>query len=202
VICGFITFFHPLLCADALRVALRNSPALTPTIPEVAVHDGRGYANHTSATQLKAVKDQLRAQGLNPMQWMLGRSVPRQIDLAQYSDEVIEKVAKTVQGSELLRALSDSETFIRPNTPCNIGSWDRRGRVLRASMSLVVIGFAASVSTAAAQYLPPQPPPVGYPPPAYYGYWGSTSVLSGQSLSAVRHSALWVVNQVRTAELS
>jgi hypothetical protein len=98
------------------------------------------------------------------MQWMLGRSVPRQIDLAQYSDEVIEKVAKTVQGSAALRALSDSE---RPNTPCNIGSWDRRGRVLRASMSLVVIGFAASVSTAAAQYLPPQPPPVGYPPPAY-----------------------------------
>jgi lipoprotein-anchoring transpeptidase ErfK/SrfK len=39
-------------------------------------------------------------------------------------------------------------------------------------MSLVVIGVAASVSTAAAQYLPPQPPPVGYPPPAYYGYRG------------------------------
>ena len=46
------------------------------------------------------------------------------------------------------------------------------------SISLVVIGFAASISSAAAQYLPPQLPPVGnppynyssrgYPPPAYY----------------------------------
>jgi hypothetical protein len=34
----------------------------------------------------------------------------------------------------------------------------------------VVIGFAASVRTAAAQYIPPQPPPLGYPPPAYYSY--------------------------------
>jgi hypothetical protein len=40
-------------------------------------------------------------------------------------------------------------------------------------MSVVVIGFAASISTAAAQYLPPQPPPLGYPPPpAYYPYPG------------------------------
>ena len=40
-------------------------------------------------------------------------------------------------------------------------------------MSLVVIGFAASISTAAAQYLPPQSPPLGYPPPpAYYPYRG------------------------------
>ena len=35
-----------------------------------------------------------------------------------------------------------------------------------------MIGFAASISTAAAQYLPPQSPPVGYPPPAYYPYRG------------------------------
>ena len=45
-----------------------------------------------------------------------------------------------------------------------------------------MIGFAASIGTAAAQYLPPQSPPVGYPPPAYayrgyppptyYGYQG------------------------------
>jgi hypothetical protein len=55
---------------------------------------------------------------------------------------------------------------------------DRRSRVLRTGTSLVVIGFAASISRAAAQYLPPQLPPVGnppynypsrgYPPPAYY----------------------------------
>ena len=41
---------------------------------------------------------------------------------------------------------------------------------MRASISLVVIGFAASIGTAAAQYLPPEPPPMGYPPPAYYPY--------------------------------
>ena len=49
---------------------------------------------------------------------------------------------------------------------------------MRTSTSLVVIGFAASISRAAAQYLPLQLPPVGnppynypsrgYPPPAYY----------------------------------
>jgi lipoprotein-anchoring transpeptidase ErfK/SrfK len=33
-----------------------------------------------------------------------------------------------------------------------------------------VIGFAASISTAAAQYLPAQPPSLDYPPPAYYPY--------------------------------
>jgi lipoprotein-anchoring transpeptidase ErfK/SrfK len=44
--------------------------------------------------------------------------------------------------------------------------------VLRASISFVVIGFvfAASISTAAAQYFPPQPPPVGYPAPPNYSY--------------------------------
>ena len=41
---------------------------------------------------------------------------------------------------------------------------------MRVSVSLVVIGFAASIRTAAAQYIPPQPPPMGYPPPAYYSY--------------------------------
>jgi hypothetical protein len=55
----FHHLFQPLLCPDALRVALRNSPALTPTIPEVAVHDGRGYANIGNTA--KAVKEQLRA---------------------------------------------------------------------------------------------------------------------------------------------
>jgi len=44
------------------------------------------------------------------------------------------------------------------------------GCVLRASISLLVIGFCAagSLDSAAAQYLAPQPPPVGYPPPASY----------------------------------
>jgi hypothetical protein len=54
--------------------------------------------------------------------------------------------------------------------PANVGSWDLRGGMLRDSVSLVVTGFAASVGTAAAQYLPPRAPPVGYPPPGYYGY--------------------------------
>ncbi len=43
---------------------------------------------------------------------------------------------------------------------------------MRASLSLVVIGFvlATSISTVGAQYFPPQPPPMGYPPPTYYPY--------------------------------
>ena len=74
----------------------------------------------------------------------------------------IELSANSRQGS----------AFIRPDTSSKIGTQDRRGRVLHASISLVVIGFAASISTAAAQYLSPQPPPVGYPPSAYYPYRG------------------------------
>jgi hypothetical protein len=70
-----------------------------------------------------------------------------------------------------IRGSRGSTAFIRPDTSCNIGSWDRRGRVLRASISFVVIGFAASINAAAAQYLP-QSPPAGYPPPAYYPYRG------------------------------
>jgi lipoprotein-anchoring transpeptidase ErfK/SrfK len=63
-----------------------------------------------------------------------------------------------------------SSAIIRPDTSRNVESWDRRGRVLRASISFVVIGFAASINAAAAQYLPPQSPPAGYPPPGYYPY--------------------------------
>ncbi len=51
-------------------------------------------------------------------------------------------------------------------------SRDRRGRALRTSISLVVISFAALIGTASAQYLPPEEPPGGYPPPAYYPYRG------------------------------
>ena len=50
------------------------------------------------------MKEQLRAQGLNPMQ-MDARAIRAAVDLA--SDEVIEKVAETVQRSAALRALSD-----------------------------------------------------------------------------------------------
>src|SRR5215472_11372550 len=50
---------------------------------------------------------------------------------------------------------------------CESGSF---GSVLRANISLIVIGFSltGSIGSAAAQYLPPQPPPVGYPPPVSY----------------------------------
>jgi len=50
---------------------------------------------------------------------------------------------------------------------CELGSL---GSVLRANISLIVIGFSLtrSIGSAAAQYWPPQPPPVGYPPPASY----------------------------------
>jgi lipoprotein-anchoring transpeptidase ErfK/SrfK len=46
------------------------------------------------------------------------------------------------------------------------------GVVLRASISILVIGvaLAGSIGSAAAQYPPPQPPPLGYPPPAPYSY--------------------------------
>ena len=49
---------------------------------------------------------------------------------------------------------------------------DHRGSVLRASISVLVIGFAlaGSIGSGAAQYPPPQPPPLGYPPPAPYSY--------------------------------
>jgi hypothetical protein len=91
-----------------------------------------------------------------------------------------------------------SNAIIRPDTSCNIESWGGRGRVLRASISFVVIGFAASIqcsgraipsATIAAGGLPttrvlslPGLPTTrvlwlsGLPTP---------SVLSGQSLSAV-----------------
>jgi hypothetical protein len=47
-----------------------------------------------------------------------------------------------------------------------------RGSVLRANVSRVLIGLAlfGTVDSATAQYLPTQPAPPGYPPPAYYGY--------------------------------
>src|SRR5262249_12121175 len=46
------------------------------------------------------------------------------------------------------------------------------GVVLRASISILVTGvaLAGSIGSAAAQYPPPQPPPLGYPPPAPYSY--------------------------------
>jgi len=49
---------------------------------------------------------------------------------------------------------------------------EARGSVLRDSISLVVIGFilVGSARTATAQYLPPQPPPIGYSPPTSYSY--------------------------------
>ena len=44
--------------------------------------------------------------------------------------------------------------------------------VLRANISLIVIvlSLTGSIGSAVAQYLPAQPPPVGYPPPASYPY--------------------------------
>ena len=49
---------------------------------------------------------------------------------------------------------------------------EARGSVLRDSINLVVIGFilVGSARTATAQYLPPQPPPIGYSPPTSYSY--------------------------------
>ena len=43
---------------------------------------------------------------------------------------------------------------------------------MRTGASFVVIGFAlaGAISSAAAQYFPPQPPPAGYPPSAHYPY--------------------------------
>ncbi len=48
---------------------------------------------------------------------------------------------------------------------------NRWGSVLRAGVSVVIgLALASSVGRAAAQYLPAQQPPVGYPPPAFYAY--------------------------------
>ncbi len=47
---------------------------------------------------------------------------------------------------------------------CELGSL---GSVLRANF-VIGISLLGSLGSAAAQYLPPQPPPVGYPPPASY----------------------------------
>jgi lipoprotein-anchoring transpeptidase ErfK/SrfK len=48
---------------------------------------------------------------------------------------------------------------------------DRWGFVLRAGVRVLIgLAVAGSVGRAAAQYVPAQPPPVGYPPPAFYVY--------------------------------
>src|SRR5262249_33347960 len=59
-----------------------------------------------------------------------------------------------------------------PNAAGICANQDRRGCVLRASISILVIGFAlgGSIGSAAAQYPPAQPPPLVYPPPAPYSY--------------------------------
>jgi lipoprotein-anchoring transpeptidase ErfK/SrfK len=56
-----------------------------------------------------------------------------------------------------------------PSIRANENRW---GPVLGSSLSLVVIGLAlaGSIGSATAQYLAPQPPSVGYPPPASYPY--------------------------------
>jgi len=66
--------------------------------------------------------------------------------------------------------------------PSNLGSWHGQRSVLCVSIPFLVIGFAVSIGTAAAQRLPPGSPPAGNPPPAYdyrgypqptyYGYQG------------------------------
>src|SRR6516165_2835529 len=68
--------------------------------------------------------------------------------------------------------IAGSRAFIPPNAAGIGADQDRRGCVLRASISILVIGFAlaGSIGSAAAQYPPPQPPPLGYPPPAPYSY--------------------------------
>jgi lipoprotein-anchoring transpeptidase ErfK/SrfK len=71
------------------------------------------------------------------------------------------------------KQFAGSRAFIRPNAS-GISANERVAgdSVLRASVSLVVIALAlaGSVGRAAAQYLTPQQPPVGYPPPASYAY--------------------------------
>ena len=65
---------------------------------------------------------------------------------------------------------------------------NRWGSILRTSVSLV-LAFAGSVGSAAAQYAPSQPPPVGYPPAAVYAYPADAPRYPGtypSSRSAVR----------------
>jgi lipoprotein-anchoring transpeptidase ErfK/SrfK len=56
---------------------------------------------------------------------------------------------------------------------------NRWGSILRTSVSLV-LAFAGSVGSAAAQYAPSQPPPVGYPPAAVYAYPANVPVRPSQ----------------------
>src|SRR5215470_18735514 len=72
-------------------------------------------------------------------------------------------------GTTHLRAAVPSCRQTLPACVCELGP---PGVVLRASISILVIGFAlaGSIGSAAAQYPPPQPPPLGYPPPAPYSY--------------------------------
>src|SRR6516162_9612420 len=60
-----------------------------------------------------------------------------------------------------------SRALIPPNAAGIGANQDRRGCVLRASISILVIGFAlaGSIGSSAAQYPPPHPPP---PPPYSY----------------------------------
>jgi lipoprotein-anchoring transpeptidase ErfK/SrfK len=83
-------------------------------------------------------------------------------------------------GSEILKTTRDSysqqidaaASSYRQIPPASARIGIAAGCVLRTSISVVVIGFAllGSVGTATAQYLPPRPPPVGYPAPAPYPY--------------------------------
>src|SRR5260370_21691256 len=62
--------------------------------------------------------------------------------------------------------------FLPPKLSSKTTYQDYGGSALRTGTSFVVIGFAlaGAISSAAAQYFPPQPPPAGYPPSAHYPY--------------------------------
>ena len=73
--------------------------------------------------------------------------------------------------SERGKSLWAAVPSYRQTLPAYVRISSAGGSVLRVSISVLVIGFAlGSMGSAAAQYPPPQPPPLGYPPPASYSY--------------------------------
>ena len=81
------------------------------------------------------------------------------------------QILKTNSDSYSLQ-IDDAVPSYRQIAPAKVRIGIAGGCVLRTSISVVVIGFAlvGSFGSAAAQYLPPQPPPAGYPAPALYPY--------------------------------
>jgi hypothetical protein len=80
---------------------------------------------------------------------------------------VVSEILKTTRDS-CLQQIDAAAPSYGQIPPASVRIGIAAGCVLHTSISVGVIGFAllGLVGAAAAQYLPPQPAPAGYPPPA------------------------------------